>query len=371
MNKDISVIYFTNIPAPYTVEFFNELGKKVDLTVIFEDTSSSDREGSWYSNNFNTFKAFFYHKKNNSIFRIFSLFKYIGNQNQIVVIGNYSSFLGIRLINYMKLKKIKFAIRSDGSFIKHEPIIKKWFKKTLISKASLAFSPNTITDDYFKYYGLKQDNIVRYHFTSMHENAFISKLLTYQEKVIERSLYFKEKYIGIFVGSTISRKGIDSLVKITEKLKKTIGIYVIGGDCPPMLLEYIKNKSITNIHFLGFVDFETMLAKYLKFADFFVFPTRYDIWGLVINEALSMGIPVVTTDKCGAGLTLVKNDYNGYITPVDDIEEMVKAINKLVENHIEEEGFGQNCLDSIKSYSIENMAIVYYMALSKLANLKN
>ena len=50
---------------------------------------------------------------------------------------------------------------------------------------------------------------------------------------------------------------------------------------------------------------------YYQAADMLVFPTREDIWGLVINEAMANGLPTVSTDKCVAALEMIKQGENG------------------------------------------------------------
>ena len=51
---------------------------------------------------------------------------------------------------------------------------------------------------------------------------------------------------------------------------------------------------------------------------YLLFLTREDIWGLVINEALAAGLPVVSTNRCMAALEMVKNSKNGYIVDVEN-----------------------------------------------------
>ena len=84
-------------------------------------------------------------------------------------------------------------------------------------------------------------------------------------------------------------------------------------------------------------------------------PTREDIWGLVINEAMACGLPVITTDKCIAGLELVENDKNGFIVPVDSPEITADRIKKCFENDNLSK-FGEQSLKKIQSYTFENMA---------------
>ena len=65
-------------------------------------------------------------------------------------------------------------------------------------------------------------------------------------------------------------------------------------------------------------------------SDLFVLPTREDIWGLVINEAMANGLPVVTTDRCIAGRELVANGENGYLVPAEDPDELRKRMREIL-----------------------------------------
>jgi len=94
------------------------------------------------------------------------------------------------------------------------------------------------------------------------------------------------------------------------------------------------------------------LKEYYKLADIFVLPTREDIWGLVINEAMAYGLPIVTTNKCNAGLELVKNGINGYIVQVGNVEELRCAI---IDSLLRSDEMGYSALKAIQSYTIENM----------------
>ena len=53
------VLFFTNVPSPYRVEFFNELGKLCELTVVFEKKTSNERDKSWGEYKFETFNGVF------------------------------------------------------------------------------------------------------------------------------------------------------------------------------------------------------------------------------------------------------------------------------------------------------------------------
>ena len=90
----------------------------------------------------------------------------------------------------------------------------------------------------------------------------------------------------------------------------------------------------------------------------FVLPTREDIWGLVINEAMANGLPVITTDKCNAGLAMV-SDKNGAIVPVDSIDSLASSLKHILSDDNKRLQMGKESLNVIRNYTIENMAVVH------------
>ena len=115
---------------------------------------------------------------------------------------------------------------------------------------------------------------------------------------------------------------------------------------------------------MHFVDFQTsdVLKKYYMAADLFVLPTRLDIWGLVINEAMAHGLPVITTDTCAAGVELV-NEGNGIIIPSEDISALNESIIKIISDNDLRLKMSQKALLKIKEYTIENMVKVHLKVL--------
>lgn len=83
----MKILWLTNIPSPYRVKFFNELGKKCDLTVIFEKRSSSERDESWKNFQLDNFKAIFLSGKSVGVAEAicFSIVKYI-KKNMIILL---------------------------------------------------------------------------------------------------------------------------------------------------------------------------------------------------------------------------------------------------------------------------------------------
>ena len=354
----MKVLWLTNIPSPYRVDFFNELGKLCELTVLFERESSEERNISWKhfeSLNFKSviLKGF---KVGASTALCPEVIKFLNKGFNRIIIHDFSTLTGILAINYLKFKKIEYIVESDGGLIKSESKWKKIFKKRLLNGASIYFSTGKMNDDYFVKYGISKDRILRYPFTSIFNRDILSSIPSFKEKKsIKDQLGITEKIIILAVGRMIPSKGYDVLIEASKFLSKDIGIYIIGGKPPHEYIDNIENNKLYNIHFVEF-QLKDSLNQYYLAADLFVHPTRTDVWGLVINEAMAKGLPVVTTDKCVAGLEMIKNGINGYIIPVDDKEALIKAIQNTISNI---QYMSEESLKMIKNYTIERMAKIH------------
>ena len=155
------------------------------------------------------------------------------------------------------------------------------------------------------------------------------------------------------VGQFIYRKGFDILLKAWKNCPTEDKLLVIGDEPTEEMLSLKENLELCNIFFCGFKNKEE-LSNYYKASDLFVLPTREDIWGLVINEAMAYGLPVITTNRCVAGRELIDNGINGYLVPVNNIDALSNCINTALYGNLKE--MATSCLNRIKDYSIENMA---------------
>jgi glycosyltransferase involved in cell wall biosynthesis len=356
------VLFLANIPSPYRVDFFNELGKQCELTVLFERETSDERDLSWYNNNFNNFQTIFLKGKkiNKSTALCFSVFGYLKRELfDIIIVGGYSTPTGMLAIEILRKRKIPFILNTDGGIIKKDSTFKYLMKKHYIGSASYWLSTGKHTTDYLVNYGANKHNIFIYPFTSLLQKDILANPpLENLKSEMKSRLNIKEDKIVLSIGQFIDRKGFDILLKACENLPKNFGVYIVGGS-PTQ--EYINLKDelyLTNVHFIGFKSKEE-LKEYYSVSDLFVLPTREDIWGLVINEAMANGLPVVTTDKCVAGLELVNDNENGFIIPVNNSSILAARITEVLIDQKVKEKMSKNSLDKIQRYTIENMAKVH------------
>ncbi|SEI76923.1 Glycosyltransferase involved in cell wall bisynthesis [Alkalibacterium gilvum] len=348
----LSVLYLTAIPSPYKVSFFNELGKHCKLTVLFDKDKSNKRDNNWFDFNFDEFNGIILENNISKLLSCFNKFKY-----DVIIVSNYSTKIGRFSVLFLSYLRIPFIISVDGGLIDYdESFFKHILKKKLISKANAWLSTGKATNNYLLYYGADKEYIYNYPFTTMKNKDILKQPLTMSEKEkIRANLNIPYRNMILSVGRFIHSKGFDTLIKAAKELKEDTGIYIIGGDPTEELLDLKNRNEINNVHFINFQEYNILKEYYLA-ADLFVFPTRGDVWGLVINEAMANGLPVVTTTSCVAGIEMVKESVNGYLIPKDNVNLIVERTNSILNNERLRYHMSVKSIETAHEYTIEKMA---------------
>lgn len=126
----------------------------------------------------------------------------------------------------------------------------------------------------------------------------------------------------LYVGNISKRKGVNILIEAFNSLAlKNSELILIGGlTDAKYLLTTIKGK-FKHIPHLNHNE----LVTYYQDTDIFVFPSYMDSWGLVVPEAMACGTPVIVSENSGSK-ELVEDGINGFIIPVNDVEELKHKI---------------------------------------------
>lgn len=366
------IIYINNFEAPYRVPFFNLLAEKYDLTLALTDrvTDDKSRNKKWEYCGERKYKIKKLRCLNilNSRLSI-DVIKELNNYDMVFMdmYGTPTNLLAIFWMTYIKKKK--FLLSIDGMHEhENESKISVLIKKIILKCPYKILSPGDYVDKCLEKYDVKKDKLIRYHFTSVSEEYIDNEILDEKsKKILKNELGYEESKIIVSVGRFIPSKGFDVLLRAATKLNKIYGIYIIGDEPTKEALEYCKRHKLDNVHFVGFKA-KDELKKYYQAADLFVLPTKTDVWGLVINEAMASGLPVVTTDKCVAGIEMVENGVNGYIIPVDDVDSLVEKCNRILSDEKLREQMSINNIKKSYDYTIEKMAQKHIEVFEKFLN---
>lgn len=372
MDKRLRVLITTNIPSPYMVDYLNELSKYCDITAVFEMGIAADRDNKWYGKTDGSFKAVFLNAKRMGNEQGFSLkvIKYLKKRRfDRIIIANPTTPTGIVALLFCRWHRVPFCIQSEGGFQGSGKGIKEKFKKYLMEKAEMYLTGMGGDNDYFLKYGATKQKLKTYPFTSLRKvDIDHALLITRQDKSVYREkLGMQERKIVLSVGRFSYEvgygKGYDYLMRLAENMSKEVGFYIVGDEPTEEFVDWKKKSNLNNVHFIGFKN-KQELAEYYAAADLFVLLTRGDTWGLVINEAMTYSLPIISSDKCVAGLELVKDDLNGYIVPLDDEDFIRNRIEDILDNPEKITRFGKASYERIQDYSIEKMAFRIYESLN-------
>jgi glycosyltransferase involved in cell wall biosynthesis len=136
--------------------------------------------------------------------------------------------------------------------------------------------------------------------------------------------------VFLFCGSLIERKGVDLLARAFVRLvRETPNVKLkIAGE--GRLRDTIARTLLPvkeSVEFVGFRDWDELPELYAS-ADVLCVPSRYDGWGLVVPEGLAAGLPVIATERMGAGLEFVRTGRNGWVIGAGDEEPILDAMRK-------------------------------------------
>lgn len=172
----------------------------------------------------------------------------------------------------------------------------------------------------------------------------------------------KEKVI-LYYGRLSEEKGINILIEAKKYVADDVKLKIIGtGPLKNELKLKIENENIKNIEFLGFKSGEELKDEIRKSLCSIIPSNWCEVFGLTIIESFSMGTPVIGAN-IGGITELVDEGVSGYLFDRNNVEDLVKKINKLVNlNNIKYNEMTNNCVAISKKYSSEK----YYKELMKV-----
>ena len=360
----MKVLFLTNIPAPYRVKFFSELGNLVDLTVLYELHNASNRDSSWKAEDVElTYKEVFLNGiqvvADGSI--SFDVFSYLNDEYDFIIIGTHGTPTAKLAMFYMRARGIPYILNLDGMLsdeLNQKSLLIRLMRKFLFQGANAYLTSGKDTDCYLQKLGIDiSSKCYHYHFSSVDDSDIVDNNDFDIKMHIKESLGFKEKAVVMCVARFIPGKGIDMLLRAFASLKRQdTALVIIGGvgTVYDSVLSGMEDEIKSHIYFPGFMSKEK-LTKYYRASDVFVLPTHHDGWGLVINEAMANGLSIITTDKCGAGLEIIKDDENGFLVKDNDEAGLGHKINYLLNNKNIRQYMSENNIKIAHQYTIDMM----------------
>ena len=176
--------------------------------------------------------------------------------------------------------------------------------------------------------------------------------------------------VFLFVGRLVPLKGIRYLIEVWEETKPQNSNLLLVGDGPLKieLSEYVIHNKIENVNFVGAVDYD-FIYKYFGIADCFIIPTLQDNWSLVVPEAMSCGLPILSSKYNGCWPELVQPS-NGWVFDPLDSDNFTETLEKALENKDKWKKMGKESLQIVDNFSPEKIAQQIFKSCEKIINYK-
>lgn len=198
--------------------------------------------------------------------------------------------------------------------------------------------------DYLRYYGVRHSQLVFCpHFV---DNAFFQERATLARQTGEAARIRAElgiandAFVLLYVGKFVAKKCVSDIVKATMRVLNQGHVMhlVLVGDGPLRSeLVHLSQPWRSNIHFVGFKN-QSVLPKYYASSSALVLASNgEETWGLVVNEAMASGLPVIVSDAVGCTPDLVNDSLSGltfHQGNVGELAERIRLLISLCENNL-------------------------------------
>lgn len=248
-------------------------------------------------------------------------------------------------------------------------IPKRWYekhiRKQICDLSDVCIVAGTCSYNYMRGLGIAEDKLIKVFDSSTSPKSTLQDI---------RKIHGlpENSRIVLYLSRMMRRKGLDLLINafdtIADRYPNTYLVLAGDGGFKAYCEQLAETKkSRDRIKFIGKVQ-PDVRATYFRESDMFVLPSYHDhgeieIWGLVVNESLEQGCPVVATTAVGASFDLL-DDNCGKIVKENDEVDLVKGIEYVLNKPQEE--LRANCKKKYSEYSVQKMADGFYNVFEHL-----
>ena len=314
MKKEYDFVYLTNTPSFYKLNLCNEIAQTHSLLLVLYGYGSEAVNKVLEASNDFDFDYYFLKKgdsnKRNFLYVFMRLLKLMRciRCRKVLYAGwlapeyNLYAFLSPKYRNVMVCESSILDVSMTG--------LSGWVKRKIINRMSAVLPSGKPHAQLFDKIGFKGEK----HITG-------SVGIFYKPERKLKEIHTPLRYL--YVGRLVAVKNVELLIDEFNRNGKPLTIVGNG-----ILETKLKDKAKSNISFAGFIENEK-LGEVYQAHDAFILPSYYEPWGLVVEEALYWGLPVIVSNRVGSSIDMVKDINSGVIFDSSNIESLHQAITEM------------------------------------------
>jgi glycosyltransferase involved in cell wall biosynthesis len=364
------LVIVTEIIAPYRIPVFNTLAQRreVDLHVIFlSENDPSMRQWQIYKDEIK-----FHYDVLPSWRRRFGRYNLLLNSKVLstlnkmkpnaVLCGGYNYLASWQCAYWARVHRVPLLLWSESTALdmRRGHRFVEFAKARFLSLCRAFIVPGRSSLKYLQDLGITDDRIfVAPNAVDTELFAGLTEEARRDASQVRARHSLPSRYF-LYVGRLVRAKGVYELLEAYAQLdsesRAQVGLLLVGdGTERSELIERASHIIPGAIQFPGFVQRDG-LPDFYALADALIFPTHSDTWGLVVNEAMSCGLPVIVTSVAGCIADLVQDDWNGFVVPRGDPTPLAGAMARIAGDSALRAGMAARSRERIAAYSPEAWA---------------
>jgi glycosyltransferase involved in cell wall biosynthesis len=258
-----------------------------------------------------------------------------GRYDAVLILGWYLKAF-VQAAWACKRAGIPVMVRGDNHLLEPRSKLKQTLKAVVYPPALRIFDAALYVGQrshaYFRHYGFPEKRLF-FSPHSVDENAFsASENTEARARVRAEHAIPADAPCAVFVGKLVNRKRVADLIHAAARLRnRSTPLHVIVAGSGPLESELrtLADALLVDAHFLGFQNQSAMPTIYAA-ADIMVLPSDNESWGLVANEALSSGRPLILSDLVGCAPDLAGDGETGRVFQTGNIDSLASAIGEVL-----------------------------------------
>jgi glycosyltransferase involved in cell wall biosynthesis len=291
------------------------------------------------------------------------------------MVHGYSSATNLVAIAVGKLLGARVLVRGDTRLMSHHQLHgTKAFMKRLVFRLIDGFvCIGSLNRAFYEAYGVPNEKLYFAPF-SVDNAAFWlpnERRKSERSKIRSRLSIPRDAVVVLFASKMVEWKRATDLVRafsmIAESFPAAWLLLAGSGPDESRVRELASHVPEGRVRFMGFLNQSEMPSCFAA-SDVFVLPTSRDPWGLVVNEAMAAGLPVIVSDQAGAAPDLVVESGAGVVYECGNLEGLAAALRRFLESATHREAMSERAITHISKWDTTVSAEALAQAAAAVAD---
>jgi glycosyltransferase involved in cell wall biosynthesis len=283
---------------------------------------------------------------------------------EVLWLHGYNYVVHLLAAATMRLRGLPIMIREEQTLMHPRGVIRAAIKEIALRallKGSYGLYIGSESKRWFEHYGVPRDRLfaVPYCVDNERLRRAHARLAPDRAKLRRSFGLPQDQPMFLAVSRLVAKKQPLAILEAFRRARERVAcsLLVVGsGELEEAIRHDVAHRGIPDVALAGSLS-QSEIPRAYSCADAFVlFSALNETWGLVVNEAMNFGLPVLVSDKVGSGTDLVHDGYNGYVIAVEDVEALSGHLVRIAEDPELRERLGRRSLEIIADWDVEGAA---------------